>query len=448
VDVAADAANEANFVLGAGHLVVEPGAVEAELGMGDSADRTFTVTNDGSAPAQVSLSESGGSFEILGADSRGAVRLPDVVSSVPSAAGGVTAAQGLSGNASAQPGLSVTPSLPPTPADEVTITHSQSQEIVSGNSVACSPDGGLTTTENSYLRTFVLNDFGLGGGFTVSSVSFGVEASDPSQPLTVNLYTLDGEFVYDNLTLVGSADVTLDPTDLGMVTVPVTGVAPAGSTLVVELDSPDMSGSGRLFIGSNDAGQTAPSYLASASCGLVEPTDTADIGFPGMHIVMNVTGQAGGGDVPWMSVDPQQVTLAPGETVTVTVSLDGEVDQPGTYTAAVGIGHDTPYEVEPVDVTMVVTPPPTWAKIAGTVTGTGCDGSTAPLAGAVVHIDGRRSDVTLAADADGGYAYWMPSNNSPATLIVAANGHVPQTRDIQFRAGQQVVEDFNLQAIC
>ena len=74
------------------------------------------------------------------------------------------------------------------------------------------------------------------------------------------------------------------------------GVAPAGSTLVVEIDSPDMSGTGRLFIGSNSAGQTAPSYLASESCGLLEPTDTAELGFPDMHIVMSVTGTPGGGD--------------------------------------------------------------------------------------------------------------------------------------------------------
>ena len=34
------------------------------------------------------------------------------------------------------------------------------------------------------------------------------------------------------------------------------------------------------FIGSNAAGQTAPSYLAAAACGVTEPTDTAAIGFP------------------------------------------------------------------------------------------------------------------------------------------------------------------------
>jgi hypothetical protein len=153
-------------------------------------------------------------------------------------------------------------------------------------------------------------------------------------------------------------------------------------------------------------------------------------------------------DVPWMSVDPQEFTVEPGESVTVTVTVDGDVDQPGTYTGAVSIGNDTPYEVDPVEVTMVVTPPRTWGKIGGTVTGTDCSGGMSPLGGATVHIEGRRDNVTLTTDADGRYAYWMPASNSPAMLIVTASGHVPQTREVQFRAGQQVIADFNLQAIC
>lgn len=454
VDVVAHSANEANFSLAAGLLVVEPGAVEAEVAMGDTADRTFTITNEGTAPAQVQLSESGGEFEILGMDppsrgsgaalpSSGAMSVPAETTALPAGGG-----EGLAMNPSAESGAVASPSLPPTLASEMTITHSQSQDIVAGNSVACSPDGGFSTTENGYLRVFNLNDFGLGGGFSVTSVSFGVEALDPAQTLTINLYTLDGEFLYQNMTLIGSADASIDSTDLDLVTVPVAGIAPAGSTLVVEIDAPDMSGSGRFFVGSNDAGQTAPSYLRSASCGIPEPTDTADLGFPGMHVVMNVTGTAGGGDVPWMELAPLALTLAPGESATVTVSMDGSVDQPGTYTAAAAIGHDTPYEVEPVDVTMVVTPPRDWAKVSGTVTGTDCSGSTGPLSGAIVQIDGKKSSVTLSTDADGGYAYWMPSKNSPATLIVAANGYIPQTTDIQFRAGQEIVQDFHLQGFC
>jgi hypothetical protein len=45
------------------------------------------------------------------------------------------------------------------------------------------------------------------------------------------------------------------------------------------------------------------------------------------------------------------------------------ITQPGTYTASVVLTGDTPYPTPSVDVTMVVQPPKTWGKIAGTVTG-------------------------------------------------------------------------------
>jgi hypothetical protein len=356
----------------------------------------------------------------------------------------------LSGDPTAERGVHATPDVPRISQEELTITHSATQAIAAGNSVACSPDSGLTTTENGYLRTFTLADFGIGGDFNVTSVSFGIEAIDPAQTLTVNLYTLEGDFIYANLTPIGSADATIAPQELSIVSVPVEGTAPAGSTLVVEVDAPDMSGTGRLFIGSNDAGQSAPSYLRSASCGLVEPTDTADIGFPGMHIVMNVTGELGG-DVPWLDVSPTSATLAPGESLTVTVGMDSgatEENQPGTYGAGVGISHDTPYDVPTVGVEMVATPPNQWGKVAGTVTGIGCDGSENPLSGATVQLNGAQEQIALATDVDGGYARWMPTRNNPVHIIVAAPGYGPQTDQVRLRPRQTIVADFALEAIC
>jgi hypothetical protein len=311
--------------------------------------------------------------------------------------------------------------------------------------VACSPDNGLTTTENGYLRTFDLADFDIDGDFAVNSVSFGVEAVSPAQTLTVNLYTLEGEFIYANLTPIGSDQVTVQDQNLALITVPVEGVAPAGSTLVVEIDAPDQSGVGRLFIGSNNAGQTAPSYLRSASCGLPEPTDTADIGFPGMHIVMNVTGETGAGGVPWMTVNPTSFGLDPGESQVVTVGLDANVEQPGTYRASITVDHDTPSTVDPVQVTMNVTPPNKWGKIAGTVTGIACDGTTAPLEDAIVQLTGTQFAVTLTTNDNGGYAWWVDVKANPLTVIAAKDGYVPQTRQARITAKKTVTVNFALQ---
>ncbi|MEV4417834.1 S8 family serine peptidase [Catellatospora sp. NPDC049609] len=152
-------------------------------------------------------------------------------------------------------------------------------------------------------------------------------------------------------------------------------------------------------------------------------------------------------DVSWLTIDKGAVTLAPGQKVTVTVGLTANVDQPGTYAASVAIKENTPYTVAPVAVTMNVTPPKTWGKLLGTVTGTNCQGVGAPIAGAVVQVDSWAMSWTFATDADGRYAYWMDRRNNPLTLIVAKDGWKPQTRQTRINTTTPTVEDFALSAI-
>ena len=217
----------------------------------------------------------------------------------------------------------------------VTITHSNSTNIVVGNSVACSPDGGVTTAENSYFRVFDLESFGIDREFIVTSVDFGVQnVEDNAVTVRVNLYTLDGDLLLANLTPIGSSEVTIQPTVAEIVTVPVDGVAPAGSTLVVEIAAPDMSGIASFFIGTNPDGQTGPSYTMSASCEIPEITDLADIGFPGRHIVMEVTGDAGI-TVGEIEVDPSPSDE--GEIVTASVTFSTP-DSGGSLTCTVDYG--------------------------------------------------------------------------------------------------------------
>ena len=71
----------------------------------------------------------------------------------------------------------------------------------------------------------------------------------------------------------------------------------------------------------------------------------------------------------------------PGESVTVRVTMDPNVAQPGTYTAGVAIAEDAPGSVEPVAVTMKVNAPATWGKLVGVVSGASCTGDAAPLLG-------------------------------------------------------------------
>jgi subtilisin family serine protease len=66
VNVVADSAVRADFALKAGRLAVSPGSIEAFQTLGQTRTTTLTVTNSGSAPADVQLLERSGNFKILG----------------------------------------------------------------------------------------------------------------------------------------------------------------------------------------------------------------------------------------------------------------------------------------------------------------------------------------------------------------------------------------------
>lgn len=185
--------------------------------------------------------------------------------------------------------------------------------IVSGNSLACTDTNTNLHNDNSYYRRFDLNgEFALSTAFTVSSVDVGVESavagSGGEQPIEIRLYRIanGAQFVLANLTPVGSLATTVADASLAVVNFPVasTPVDALTSDLVVEVFTPNGQAAGHaFFIGSNAAGQTAPSWLRAPDCGATEPVTTADIGSPGMHLVLIANGtvapgQPGPGPAP------------------------------------------------------------------------------------------------------------------------------------------------------
>ena len=176
------------------------------------------------------------------------------------------------------------------------ITESVTQDIVGGNSFACIDPVSGFTFETHYTRAYSLAAFGIAGAFAVCEVEVAVEvaiAVDGSQPLTVALYSAPtGTFPGGALTPIGSATVTIDDVDQAFVTVPVTGTAPPGTDLIVDVAPSDGNDTFSAFaIGSNAAGQTAPGYLTAPDCGVGTPTDLAALGHPDMDIVVNVRGE-------------------------------------------------------------------------------------------------------------------------------------------------------------
>ena len=123
------------------------------------------------------------------------------------------------------------------------------------------------------------------GGFqySVTSVDFGLESANNTQPVTVRLYTNSGApFPGGTRTQIATTTISVTAAQTGtVVSTPLTATVPAGtSELVMELFTPDGQTAGNLiFVGSNTAAESGPSYLSAEACGVTTPTTTAALGF-------------------------------------------------------------------------------------------------------------------------------------------------------------------------
>ncbi len=239
------------------------------------------------------------------------------------------------------------------------LTHSTSLDVVPGT-VACSPDGGVSTTANSFLRTFTLGDFGIVGDFEVAEVQFGIENLSAAADISVNLYALDGAFVFANMSLIGTVTENLAAQSLSLVSVPVSGTVPAGGTLVVEIAAPDLDGVAAFFAGSNGLGESAPSYLVAPGCGIAEPATYASINFPNVHLVMTVTGAELSGQscqLPdWLNAAPMSGSLSAMQGEAVALDFDATGLEEGLFEASLCIVSNDPAAPQvTVPVSMQVT---------------------------------------------------------------------------------------------
>jgi len=235
------------------------------------------------------------------------------------------------------------------------LTQSTSQTITALNSVSCNAGG--VHTDNSYFRAFSLGAFP--NGFDVCALQFGVEqatGAGGSQPVTVNIYAnTGGAFPLGTRALVGTAAATVSDQSLTITEVAVTGTVPAGAELIAEVFTPDgTAGSNTFFIGSNAGGESGPSYIAAAACGIANPTTTSAIGFANMQIVMNVLGTPGG--VGTLTITPAAVDF--GSVLVGSTSAAQAVTLSNTGTAS-------------LDVTALTAPTAPFARSGGT-----CSAST------------------------------------------------------------------------
>ncbi|CAG6390623.1 carboxypeptidase regulatory-like domain-containing protein [Streptomyces cocklensis] len=157
--------------------------------------------------------------------------------------------------------------------------------------------------------------------------------------------------------------------------------------------------------------------------------------------------QAEATGVSWLSESASKISLAPGETGTVTVTLDAAtITQPGTYTASLALVSDTPYGQAPVPVTLTVAAPSSWGKLTGTVYS--WNGSVAaPLAGATIQVNGALDSWTLRTDSNGHYSQWLDQGNKTLQIVVARDGYQPLVLSSSVTAGKTTTLNATLVAV-
>jgi hypothetical protein len=182
-----------------------------------------------------------------------------------------------------------------------TWTQSVNNTTMIQGGVSCNAGG--PNTDNSYWRKYDPITCGLTTDYVVKSCTFAVEIStwpDPAspgmKPVTVNIRMANGSWpaggsvdpiIQTAMALVPDTVVTDQRFVTAMFVTP--AIIPAGTCIAVEVFAPDGTAiGGNYFPGSNPLGQTAPSYISATPCGVPDPADLAALGFPNVHMIIDL----------------------------------------------------------------------------------------------------------------------------------------------------------------
>lgn len=178
------------------------------------------------------------------------------------------------------------------------ISQNVTPNVVSASgSVACGANDGTYTGENNYARVFDLSTYGINYQYKITKIAFGVQNANKPLTVGVNVYQSIGDFPFGQTFLLGNYSVPVTPADVGKMVSTDSGASgttlPANSKFVVEVSHSGQSTLESFYLGTNPNGQTGPSYLSSATCGITTPTATgtgALAAFGSAQWVMTITG--------------------------------------------------------------------------------------------------------------------------------------------------------------
>ncbi len=196
-------------------------------------------------------------------------------------------------------GLGIAPSAQAAPAPDIKVTQNSSDAIVDGDGISC--NDGLNVSDNQYYRRFDLSQYGAANGFKTSKLTFGVEVGDATNsqvPGAFSVYALDhsvgASFTKAQLgTALATVPVNYFTATGGtLVSAAIAASVPAGKDMVIEASVAEATTDQVFYPGANESAETGPTYLASAGCGIDDPTPLADLGpFDGLSIVFFANGK-------------------------------------------------------------------------------------------------------------------------------------------------------------
>jgi hypothetical protein len=151
----------------------------------------------------------------------------------------------------------------------------------------------------------------------------------------------------------------------------------------------------------------------------------------------------------WLSVDTSGGSTNPGDSDTVTVTLDSNELEPGQYSAQICVESNDPINpVQTVDVVFNVELGQDFGVVEGDVFSLGfCDASPFAAEGADIEFVGQTQTFNATADEDGFYSIVLPVDENPYEVTASAPDHFPDTETgFTVIGGDTLTLDFDLEA--
>jgi hypothetical protein len=236
----------------------------------------------------------------------------------------------------------------PTQLSPMRITQNSVATPTKDASTACL-QSNRNTLETRWYRVYPLAERGYAGAeVLVDSVSFGADVARSvagTQNVVVSLYTLQGEFTLDNLTLLASKTATFPDGELLMreIMLDAPVAVSTDATLVVEVAKLDGAETESLFvIAGNSEPDDAPAwiYAPALGCDITQPSRYDDVGLeslsPIIDPVIRASDACGDAAVPvlWLEATPAAGNVGGDAEVTLQATADAADFTAGTQHGA------------------------------------------------------------------------------------------------------------------